>query len=240
MAGAHLDSWVAADGAADNGAGCVVVMEAARILRTLGIKPRRTIRFALWNAEEPGLLGSMAYIERHLATRAAETDPQIAKLNPYFSGSWLNRWPITPKAGYADLKAYFNLDNGSGKVRGIFTEGNIAVVPIFKDWLAPFASMGATHVVAWPTDGTDHVYLQAVGLPGYQFIQDPLDYKTRIHHSSIDMYDHLNIADLKQAAVILASMLYHSAESEQPLPRMPMPVKPAPTDPFAFEEDDAE
>lgn len=241
MAGGHLDSWVAADGAQDNGAGSVVVMEAARILARLGVKPKRTIRFALWSGEEQGILGSMAYVERYLAERPAVTDPEQAKLSPYYT--WSLRWPIKPKPGSAELSAYFNIDNGSGKLRGIYTEGNVAVVPIFREWLAPFASMGATTVVSQHTGGTDHVFMQDVGVPGFQFIQDPLDYGSRIHHSSIDTYDHLKMADLKQAAVILASMLWMSAESEKPLPRMPIESKPADTNPFAYddaEDEDAE
>ncbi|MBL8268602.1 M20/M25/M40 family metallo-hydrolase, partial [Steroidobacter sp.] len=236
MAGAHLDSWVASDGAADNAAGCVMVMEAARILSRLGIKPKRTIRFALWNAEEPGLLGSTAYVERHLATRAPLEDKHAAQLNPYFSKTWLQRWPIVPKPGHAQLAAYFNLDKGSGKVRGIYAEGNLAVMPIFKEWLAPFASMGASTVAAQGVMGTDHQFMQAVGIPGFQFIQDPLDYRTRTHHSTVDTYDHLKIADLKQATVILASFLLHAADRPEPLPRMPLPTRPKPTDPFSFDQ----
>lgn len=241
MAGAHLDSWAAADGAADNGAGSVAVMEAARILSKLGVKPKRTIRFALWAGEEQGLLGSMAYVERYLATRPAVSDPELAKLNPY--DTWNTRWPITPKPSGEQLAAYFNIDNGSGKVRGLYTEGNVAAVPIFREWLAPFASMGAATVVSQHTTGTDHVFMQHVGIPGFQFIQDELDYGTRVHHSNVDTYDHLKIADLKQAAVIMASMLWNAAERDQPLPRMPALTKPADTDPFSYDdkvEDDEE
>lgn len=220
MAGAHLDSWVASDGAQDNAAGSVVVMEAARILRALNVKPKRAIRFVLWSGEEQGMLGSAAYVERHIATRAALDDPQLARLPPYYT--WTMRWPVTKQPGYEQLAAYFNLDNGSGKVRGIYTEGNLAVAPIFRQWLAPFASMGATAVVARPTGSTDHVMFQSVGLPGFQFIQDPLDYGSRVAHSSLDSYDHLKIPDLQQSAVILASMLLLAAERDEPLPRAPL------------------
>ncbi len=236
MAGAHLDSWVAADGANDNGAGSVVVMEIARVLTKLGVKPRRTIRFVLWAGEEQGLLGSMAYVEQHLAKLPAVTDPELAKLSPY--NTWSTRWPITPLPGSAELAAYFNLDNGSGKIRGIYTEGNPSVVPIFREWLGPFASMGASHVVARSTGGTDHVLMQSVGIPAFQFIQDPLDYRSRVHHSSVDTYDHTKIADLKQATIVMASFLLHAAERAEPLPRMPLPTKPADTNPFAYEDDD--
>ncbi|MHC9084390.1 M20/M25/M40 family metallo-hydrolase [Luteimonas sp. RIT-PG2_3] len=235
MAGAHLDSWVASDGAQDNAAGSAVIMEAARILSTLGVKPKRTIRFALWSGEEQGILGSLDYVEKHLASRPPETNPDLKTVNPYYT--WDARWPITPGPGYRALSAYFNLDNGSGKIRGIHTEGNIAVVPIFQQWLAPFASMGATQVAAAPTGGTDHVVMQAVGIPGFQFIQDPLDYDSRIHHTSLDSYDHLRIEDMKQAAVILATMLLRAADSDEPLPRMPLPRTPKATDPFAIEDD---
>ena len=236
MSGAHLDSWVASDGAQDNAAGSAVVMEAARILSKLGARPRRTIRFALWSGEEQGLYGSIAYAETHLAARAPVADRDEAKLPSYLT--WNRRWPIEPKPDHAALSAYFNIDNGSGKVRGIYTEGNVAVTPIFREWLAPFASMGATAVVAAPTGGTDHVPMQQIGIPAFQFVQDPLDYGTRIHHTSIDSYDHLKLPDLQQAAVILASVLWMSAEREAPLPRMPLPTQPDQTDPFEYEEDD--
>jgi hypothetical protein len=235
MAGAHLDSWAAADGASDNGAGSVTVMEVARVLAKLGVKPRRTIRFVLWAGEEQGLLGSMAYVERYLAERAPVTDPEKAKLRP--SSTWRIRWPIKPLPGYEQLAAYFNLDNGSGKIRGIYTEGNLAVVPIFREWIGPFASMGASRVVTQPTSGTDHVFMQSVGIPGFQFIQDPLDYGSRVHHTSIDSYDHLKLPDLKQATVVMASFLWMAAEREKPLPRMPLPRKPTNTNPFSVEDE---
>ena len=233
MAGAHLDSWVASDGAQDNAAGSAVVMEAARILNTLGLKPKRTIRFALWNGEEQGLYGSFDYAERHLVSRAPLESPERASLPPY--ATWNLRWPVKAGPDYDKLAAYFNLDNGSGKIRGIYAEGNIAATPILKTWLAPFASMGADAVVATPTYGTDHVPMQAVGIPGFQFVQDPLDYGSRVHHTSIDSYDHLKMEDLKQAAVIMASMLWMSAQREEPLPKKPLPSKPLQTDPFEYE-----
>jgi hypothetical protein len=236
MAGAHLDSWVAADGAQDNGAGTAVVMEAARILARLGVRPKRTIRFALWNGEEQGLLGSLAYTERYLATRPPESDPALARLPN--NRTWRNRWPVTPQPGHGSLAAYFNLDNGSGRIRGIHAEGNVAAVPIFQEWLAPFASMGATTVAIRPTGGTDHVYMQSVGVPGYQFVQDPLDYGSRIHHSSLDSYDHLKPEDLRQAAIIMASFLLNAANRDEPLPRMPLPSRPRPSDPFEYPEED--
>jgi len=236
MAGAHFDSWVGGDGAQDNAAGTAVVMEAARILSKLGVRPKRTIRFALWNGEEQAVLGSLAYVERHFATRAALTDPAHRRINPYYT--WRQRWPITLKPGHRDLAAYFNLDNGSGKIRGVYAEGNVAAVPILREWLSPFASMGASTVALAPTGGTDHIFMQAVGLPGFQFIQDPLDYGSRIHHTDIDTYDHLKPDDLRQASVILASFLLSAANRAEPLPRMPVPAKPRPTDPFEYPKED--
>lgn len=228
MAGAHLDSWVAGDGAADNGAGTAMIMEAARILSKMP-KPKRTIRFALWAGEEQGILGSLAYIEQHFATRGGNT---TATGMARFYG-WDSRWPITTKPEWSKMAAYFNIDNGSGKLRGIYAENNPAVVPIFKDWLTPFNSMGASSVVIRKTGGTDHVFMQAVGLPGFQFIQDPLDYNSRIHHTSVDTFDHLKADDMRQAAVILAAFLWNAANGDA-LPRPPLPTQPVKTDPFAY------
>ena len=237
MAGAHLDSWAAGDGAADNGAGSAMIMEAARILASTGARPKRTIRFVLWSGEEQGILGSQAYLEKYMVTRApaAGIDPADKAGQAY---RWNYRFPITPKPGYGDLVAYFNIDNGSGKLRGIHAEGNVAAVPLLKEWLSPFASMGAGTVVAATTGGTDHVYMQAVGVPGYQFIQDPLDYGTRVHHSSIDTFDHLKAEDMRQGAVVLAGMLFQSANAAKTLPRMPLPTQGTPTDPFKYTDPD--
>jgi len=231
MAGAHLDSWVAGDGAVDNGAGSAVVLEAARILKTLGVRPKRTIRFALWPGEEQGLLGSLGYIEKHLATRPH--NPSATADEVYFN--WTAKYPITRRAGYGDLKAYFNMDNGSGKFRGIYAEGNAGAVSLLRDWLDPFDSMGAGTVVAGKTGGTDHVYLQSIGVPGFQFIQDPLDYGARLHHSSADTFDHLKGDDLRQAAVVMAGVLLAAANSDKELPRPPLPTQPTATDPFKYD-----
>lgn len=222
MAGAHLDSWVAADGAADNGAGVAIVMEAARILAKLHVRTRRTIRFALWSGEEQGLFGSSAYVAAHLASRPIDADPDKRLFGPYFSQTW----PVTPLRGYRDMKAYFNVDNGSGKVRGVYGEGNLAAIPILRSWLAPFASMGATMVAARPTGGSDQQVMSAIGLPAFQFIQDDLDYDARVHHTSLDSVDHLRAADLRQAAVILASLLVEAANTDTPLPRKALPSAP--------------
>ncbi len=230
MAGAHLDSWVAGDGAADNAAGSAEIMEAARILSASGVRPKRTIRFVLWAAEEEGLLGSLAYTKAHLARRGTEPT------TPGTDYGFAYRWPITPLPGHGELAAYFNIDNGSGKLRGLYAENNPAVVPIFRDWLSPFALMGAGNVVARQTGGTDHVLLQQVGIPGFQFIQDPLDYGSRVHHSSVDTFDHLRAEDLRQGSIVLASVLLSAANADKALPRPPLPTQPVVTDPFAYSD----
>lgn len=232
MAGAHLDSWVAGDGSADNGAGSVVVMEAARILARLGVKPKRGIRFALWTGEEQGLLGSLAYIKQHIATRPRPTSAEGAVVPEFL---W-ETYPVTPLPGFKDMAAYFNLDNGSGKIRGIYAEGNFAAMPVLRTWLAPFANLGADKVVAKKTGGTDHQIMAAMGLPAFQFIQDPLDYGSQVHHSNLDTFDHLRTEDLRQAAVIMATVLLQAAESDTPLPRNVLPTQPTPTDPFHYRD----
>lgn len=233
MAGAHLDSWIAGDGAADNGAGSAVIMEAARILASLDLKPKRTIRFALWAGEEQGLLGSAAYIAQHLAHRPVPEDPVLAALGPYFA---TDTFPVEPLPGFAELAGYFNIDNGSGKLRGLYAEGNFAVVPTLREWLAPFDGLGASMVVADATGGTDHVLMSRIGLPAFQFIQDPLDYATRVHHTDIDTFDHLRADDLRQAAVILATVLLDAANSDAPLARKTLPTQPRLSDPFKYPE----
>lgn len=234
MAGGHLDSWVAGDGATDDGAGVMMVMEAARILSKLNVRPKRTIRFALWSGEEQGILGSLAYVEKHLATRGTGQNTQTG-LARYMG--WSTRWPITPLPGYNDLAAYFNIDNGGGKLRGIYAENNPAVVPIFREWLAPLASLGAKDVVISRTGGTDHVFMQQVGIPGYQFIQDPLDYDSRTHHSSADTFDKLKGDDMRQGSIVLATVLLNAANMDKPLPRA-VPQQPKVTDPFAYPDPD--
>ena len=202
MLGGHLDSWAGGTGATDNGAGCIVTLEAIRILKALNIQPRRTIRIALWGGEEQGLYGSFGYVKKHFG------DPDNMNLS----------------AEQSLISAYYNLDNGSGKIRGIYTQGNTAVRDIFKAWLAPFADMGANGGVTLSSTGsTDHISFDAVGIPGFQFIQDPLEYETRTHHSNMDTYDHLSIDDLKQAAVIIAAFVYNTAMRNDMLPRKPLP-----------------
>jgi hypothetical protein len=228
MAGAHLDSWVAGDGATDNGAGSAVVMEAARILAALHVTPRRGIRFALWSGEEEGLLGSFAYVDRHLAKRPAG-DPKFADLGPYYAS---DGFPVKPLAEFSQMDGYFNLDNGSGKIRGVYAEGNFAATPVLQAWLQPLASLGASAVVAEHTGSTDHVFMAKLGLPAFQFIQDPLDYESRTHHTDLDTFDHLRAEDLRQAAVVMAVVLLDAAESETALPANVLPTQPVVTDPF--------
>jgi carboxypeptidase Q len=201
MLGGHLDSWHSATGATDNGAGCIVMMEAVRILKALNLQPRRTIRIALWGGEEEGLLGSFGYVKKHFG------DPKDMKLKPE----------------QKLVSAYFNLDNGSGKIRGIYLQNNEHVRELFTSWLAPFKEMGATGVTGSNTGSTDHLCFDAVGIPGFQFIQDPLEYETRTHHSNMDNYDHLFLEDLQQAATVVAAFIYHTAMREDMLPRKPIP-----------------
>lgn len=205
MIGAHLDSWHGGTGATDNAAGCAVMMEVMRILKTLGLKMDRTVRMALWDAEELGLLGSRAYVKEHFADR--ET--------------------MALKKDFHKLSGYFNLDNGSGKIRGVYLQGNDMMRPVFEAWLKPFEDLGAATVTIANTSGTDHLSFDAVGLPGFQFIQDPLDYSTRTHHSNMDVYERIQRGDLMQASAIIASCVYHAATRPELLPRKPLP-KPQP------------
>jgi hypothetical protein len=205
MLGGHLDSWHGSTGATDNAAGCAVMMEAVRLLQTLGIKPKRTIRIALWSGEEEGLFGSRGYVKKTFA------DPSTMQVLP----------------AHQKFSSYFNLDNGTGKIRGIYTQGNDSVKSIFKDWLQPFADSGSKTVTIANTGGTDHLSFDAVGLPGFQFIQDEIEYNTRTHHTNMDSYDHLIEADLKHSAALVASFVYNAAQRDEKLPRKEMP-KPAP------------
>jgi Zn-dependent M28 family amino/carboxypeptidase len=189
------------------------------------------MRFVLWAGEEQGLLGSGAYVEKHIAHRPLPSDPAEADLPPYFT---TDLYPVQTLPGLSEMTAYFNLDNGSGKIRGIYTEGNFGVVPIFREWLSPFASLGASAVVAEPTGATDHVFFSRLGLPAFEFIQDPLDYGSRVHHTDLDTFDHLRPQDLRQAAVVMATVLVVAANIDQPLPRKMLPTQPAVSDPFQY------
>jgi carboxypeptidase Q len=220
MLGAHLDSWHAGTGATDNAAGSAVSMEAVRILKALGIKPRRTIRIALWSGEEEGLLGSRAYAAQHFGSRPESNDPAQKDLPSFLREE---RGPLQLKPEQAKVSAYFNIDNGTGKIRGVYCQENSAVAPIFTSWLQPFHDLGANTISMRNTGGTDHLSFDAVGIPGFQFIQDPVEYETRTHHSNMDVYERLQKEDLMQAAVVLASFVYEAAMRDQMLPRKPLP-----------------
>ncbi len=224
MLGAHLDSWHAGTGATDNAAGSAVVMEAVRILKAIGVKPRRTIRVALWSGEEEGLLGSRAYVADHFGSHAAPTDPKELAMP-----DWLRKddTPLNLKPEQAKVSAYFNIDNGTGKIRGVYLQENEAVAPIFNTWMQPFTDLGMTTITDRDTGGTDHESFDAVGIPGFQFIQDPVEYMTRTHHSNADTYERIQRDDMMQAAVILAAYVYDAAMRDTMLPRKPLP-KPAP------------
>jgi carboxypeptidase Q len=201
MIGGHLDSWHGATGATDNAAGSAVMMETMRILKAVNFKPRRTIRIALWSSEEQGLFGSRGYVLNHFG------DPKTMDLKPE----------------QGKVSAYYNLDNGTGKIRGIYLQGDSVAAPIFKAWLAPFKDLGANTLTIRNTGSTDHVSFDAVGIPGFQFIQDGLDYGTRTHHSNQDTYDKLSEDDLKQAATIVASFVYHTSQRDEMIPRKELP-----------------
>ena len=227
LVGAHLDSWHAGTGATDNAAGVAAVMEAARVLTASGLKPRRTIRFALWVGEEQGYLGSRAYVSTYLASRPEPKERPADDVPEFMRRS---TGPLTFKPAYAKFAAYFNLDNGGGKIRGIFTQENAEVAPIFEAWLAPFRDTGAATVTMKRTGGTDHQSFDGVGLPGFQFLQDELDYMTRTHHSNMDVYERVPKGDLMQASAVMASFAWHAAQRDQMLPRKPLPPEP-PTEP---------
>ena len=209
MLGAHFDSWHAGVGAVDNAAGSAVMMEAMRILKQSGLRLRRTVRLGLWTGEEQGLIGSRMYVKNHFA------DPATMQVKPE----------------HAQLAGYFNMDNGTGQYRGVYLQGNEAVAPIFRAWLVPFENLGAGSLTIRNTGGTDHLAYNAVGLSGFQFIQDPIQYSSRTHHSNLDVYDQLVAADLMKNAVITAAFVYHTANREQMLPRKALPKPTAPQRP---------
>ena len=204
MIGAHLDSWHSGTGTTDNAAGSAVMLEAMRLIKSLGISPRRTIRIGLWGGEEQGLIGSRNYVKKTFGERKD-------KSFPYDS--------IELKPAAAKFSCYFNMDNGTGKYRGVYMQGNEAVRPIFRAWLKPFEKMGASTLTLRNTSGTDHLSYDALGLPGFQFIQDPIEYSTRTHHTSMDLYDKAVEADLKHNAVMTAAFAWLAANRDQLLPR---------------------
>ena len=247
MLGAHFDSWHSGTGATDNAAGSAVCMEAVRILQTLGFKPRRTIRIGLWSGEEQGLLGSRAYVSDHFAKRLGP-DPRFGAgaggAQPPPEQQAPPQFEMKPE--HDKFAGYFNLDNGTGKIRGIYLQGNEEVRTIFRAWFAPFKDMigagpASDSKAALPnsardlpvatisianTGGTDHQSFDGVGLPGFQFIQDQIEYDTRTHHSNMDVYDRIQEDDMKQAATIMAAFVYNTAMRDKKLPRKAMPGQP--------------
>ena len=235
MLGGHMDSWHSGTGATDNAAGVSVAMEAVRIIQALGLKPRRTIRIALWSGEEQGLLGSRAYVAEHFGSlqNPATSAAPASGANPNTMGGGAGNGngngtaPAGPalvkKAEYEKLSAYFNLDNGTGKIRGVYLQGNEGVRALFRQWLAPFRDMGATTLSISNTGGTDHLSFDVIGLPGFQFIQDEIEYDTRTHHSNQDVFDRIQADDMKQAATIMAAFVYQTAMRDEKLPRKPAP-----------------
>jgi hypothetical protein len=231
--GGHMDSWHSGTGATDNAAGCAVAMEAVRILQTLGLKPRRTIRIALWSGEEQGLLGSRAYVAEHFGSMqnpATSAAPATGGANNGMGGGNGNGNGVAPaaptlvkKPEYENLSGYFNLDNGTGKIRGVYLQGNEGVRGLFRQWLAPFRDIGAATLTISNTGGTDHLSFDAIGLPGFQFIQDEIEYDTRTHHSNQDVFDRIQADDMKQAATIMAAFIYQTAMRDEKLPRKPAP-----------------
>jgi Zn-dependent M28 family amino/carboxypeptidase len=196
MIGAHLDSWQSGTGATDNASGSSVMMEAMRILKTIGAQPKRTIRIGLWSGEEEGLLGSRGYVKKTFMDEAGK-----------------------PNAAHEKFSSYYNIDNGTGKIRGIYLQGNAACADIFAKWFEPFHDLGAQTITISNTGGTDHQSFDGAGLPGFQFIQDPIEYNTKTHHSNMDVYDHLIEDDLKQMATIIAAFSYNAAQRDAKLPR---------------------
>ncbi len=222
MVGAHLDSWHPATGATDNAAGSAVAMEVMRILKDM--KPKRTIRIGLWTGEEQGLLGSAAYVREHFGSRPAPK-PEDRGLPAFLRPP---AGPLTLKADHPKFSSYFNLDNGTGKVRGVYAQQNAAAVPIFTEWIKPFMDLGVTTVSMRNTGGTDHLSFDAVGLPGFQMIQDEADYDSRTHHTNLDTYDRIQRDDMMQASAVMASLVYHAANRDELFPRKPLPKDTVP------------
>jgi Zn-dependent M28 family amino/carboxypeptidase len=225
MLGGHMDSWHAGTGATDNGAGVAVGMEAVRIIQALGLKPRRTIRIALWSGEEQGLLGSRAYVAEHLGKM--ETATTASAMGPATGNGNARPDPLplpvlVKKPDYEKFSSYFNLDNGTGRIRGVYLQGNESVRALFRQWLTPFRDMGAATLSISNTSGTDHLSFDAIGLPGFQFIQDEIEYDTRTHHSNQDVFDRIQGDDMKQAATIMAAFIYNAATMDAKVPRKPL------------------
>jgi carboxypeptidase Q len=220
MVGGHLDSWASATGATDNGAGTVVALEVMRILNALKVQPRRTIRIGLWTGEEQGEFGSYGYVKQHFGFVPLSTAPDQIVLPEFLRKP---AGPVELKPDQQKISGYFNVDNGSGKIRGIYLQQNASVAPIFQQWMSPLADLGVTTITMRDTGGTDHEAFDSVGIPGFQFIQDMLDYGSRTHHSNMDTYERLQPEDLAQAATVEAIFVYNTAMRDLMLPRKPLP-----------------
>ncbi len=225
MLGGHIDSWTGGTGAVDDASGCAVAMEAVRVLQALGIKPRRTIRAALWTGEEEGLCGSRGYVAAHFG----DTDQaSVGKLDlmTLFTGSGPlgSSKKLLARPEYNKISGYFNYDNGSGRIRGIYIQENFGVRPIFEEWIKPLKDLGVTTIALKSTGGTDHLPFDWIGIPGFQFVQDPLDYFPQLHHTSQDIYDHCVPEDLIQSSVVMAAFVVHTAMREQMLPRKTLSI----------------
>jgi carboxypeptidase Q len=217
MVGGHFDSWHAGTGATDDGTGSAAAMEAVRILKATGLQPRRTIRVGLWHAEEEGLLGSAGYVAKHFGERKG--GDRLAMMMGMGGGGSLTTLPEHEK-----LSVYFNHDNGGGRLRGVYLQGNEAARTIFRAWLNAFGDPTAQTLSNSNTGGTDHLSYDAVGLPGFQFIQDAIEYDTRTHHSNMDVYERVQEDDMKQAATMMAFFLYNASTRDEKFPRKPMPA----------------
>ncbi|MCA1636233.1 MAG: M20/M25/M40 family metallo-hydrolase [Acidobacteria bacterium] len=213
MVGGCLDSWHAGTGATDNAAGAAVALEVVRLIKSLDLKPRRTIRIGLWSAEEQGALGSRAYVAAHFAARVSG------------AGGTPARARLELKPEHEKFSGYFNLDYGTGKIRGVYMQGNEAVRPVFRAWLAPFNDAGAATLTIADIGATDHNSFDAAGLPAFQFIRDFMESDTRTAHTNMDVYDHVLEDDLKQSAIVAASFIYLAATREEKLPRKPVPSR---------------
>lgn len=226
MLGGHFDSWAGGTGAVDDASGCMVVLEAMRVLKVLGVKPRRTIRAAFWTGEEEGFYGSRGYVFTHFG----DTDKKVLEKPDWeaYERNWRNPLgdsrKIIVKPDYNKISGYFNYDNGSGRIRGIYIQENFQVRPIFDEWMKPLRDVGVTTIALQPTEGTDHLPFDYIGIPGFQFIQDPIDYFPALHHTNQDVYDHCVSEDLVQSAVVMAAFVYHTAMREEMLPRKPLPI----------------
>ncbi len=224
MLGGHIDSWASGTGAVDNAAGCMVTMEAMRILKALGVQPRRTIRAGLWTGEEEGFYGSRGYVFKHFGDSDRKTleKPDWEAYEKNWRNPLGDSKKLIIKPDYNKISGYFNYDNGSGRIRGIYIQENFQVRPIFEEWMKPLRDIGVTTIALQPTEGTDHLPFDYIGIPGFQFIQDPIDYTPALHHTNQDLYDHCSSEDLIQSAVVMAVFVYHTAMRDEMLPRKPL------------------